>query len=66
MNDEKTKMMKSIESISDITHESVASTEEVSASAQQQLAGINKVSVMANELKASAKTLKDEVVKFKI
>ena len=66
INDEKIKVVKSIESISTITQEAAYSTQELSSSAQEQVTSINKVSVMANELKESAKVLKDEVVKFQI
>ncbi len=66
INDEKIKVVKSIESISIITQEAACSTQELSFSAQEQVTSINKVSVMANDLKESAKVLKDEVVKFEI
>lgn len=66
INDEKIKVVKSIESISTITQEAAYSTQELSSSAQEQVTSINKVSVMANDLKESAKVLKNEVVKFEV
>ncbi|MCT4507877.1 MAG: methyl-accepting chemotaxis protein [Tepidibacter sp.] len=66
INDEKIKVVKSIDSISTITEEAAISTQKLSSNTKEQVTSINKVSVMANDLNESAKVLKNEVVKFEI
>lgn len=65
INEYKETVFSSIENISSIAQESAASTEEVSASMEQQRSTVEDISIISNNLEKTAHHLKEEVNKFK-
>ncbi len=66
LEEDKTRIVASIENISAVSEETAAASEEVTASVQQQSASIEEVARSAQELNALAIELQEEVGKFKI